>query len=250
MVSAIVLPRYAFVKVWEWGGYGKPHPVVGADDMWLNDAAKNVLQGEVDGLLQKVGVAVNGVPTPEFRRKLAVLARAERECYGWISQHGEAGAVLVAAVGGEAVRVVRDDKVVVLDQVRADDLAGALVDVLPDVKSAEIGDIAIPASQYSEKRPPVPEEYEFQMSTRNRRPDPGARVRALLNAPRAGMHQLYVAGRDRVGQRRRGRPVTVIDLVEGGRVVTYVVRPPNSEPVLHCRPGTRHALLGALTAAA
>jgi hypothetical protein len=146
-MSAVVLPRYAFIKAWEWGGYGRPHPVIGADDLWLNDSARAVVQREVDGLLDKAGVAVNGVVMPEFRRKLAVLARAERECYGWISRHGETGAALVAAIGREAVRVVRDDQVVVLDAVRADDLAGALVDVLPTVAGAEIGDITIPVSR-------------------------------------------------------------------------------------------------------
>ena len=66
-MNTIVLPRYAFVKVWEWCGYGKPHPVIGADDMWLNDAAKQVLRREVDGILEKAGVAVGGVPAPEFQ---------------------------------------------------------------------------------------------------------------------------------------------------------------------------------------
>jgi ESX secretion-associated protein EspG len=247
-VNAIVLPRYAFIKAWEWGGYGRPHPAIGADDMWLNDAAKTVLQREVNDLLDKAGVAVNGVPRPEFRRMLAVLARAERECYGWISRHGETGAALVAAAGREAVRVVRDDKVVVLDQVRADDLTGALLDVLPNAETAKIGEMSIPASQYSAKRSAT-EDYNFEMETGNRRPDPAAVVRTLMSAPRAGMHQLSAAGRDRSGQRRRGRPITVIDLRDGGRILTYVVQPPNGEAVLHCVPGTRRALLGALAIA-
>lgn len=246
-MNTVVLPRYAFVKAWEWGGYGKPHPVIGADDMWLDDRAKAVLQREVEGLLDKAGVAVNGVPTPEFRRKLAVLARAERECYGWISRDGETGAVLVAAVGGEAVRVVRDDKAVVLDPVQTGDLAGALVDVLPNARSAEIGEIAIPASQFSAGRPPASEEYEFQMDTRSRPADPAELVRQLMSARRTGMHQLYAAGRDRNGQRRRGRPVTLIDLADGGRILTYVRQPPNGQPMLHCAPGTRQAVLNALT---
>lgn len=205
-----------------------------------------MLQREVDSLLERAGAAVNGVPVPEFRSTLAVLARADRECYGWVSRYGETGAALVAAIGGEAVRVMRDDTVVVLDPVRADDLAGGLVDVLPRADGAEIGEIAIPESQYSERRPPAAEEYEFRMDSRNRRPDPAARVRTLLNAPRAGMHQLYAAERDRSGQRRRGRPITVIDLVEGGRILTYVGQPPNGEPVLHCVPGTRHAIVSTL----
>lgn len=246
-MNTVVLPRYAFIRAWELGGYGKPHPVIGADDLWLNDAAKTVLQREVDSLLDKAGVAVNGVPTPEFRRKLAVLARAEKECYGWISWQGETGAALTAAIGGEAVRVVRDEKVATIDSVEADDLAGALVDVLPNVDSAKIGEISIPASQYT--RQPGPEEYEFEMDTRNQRSDPAALVRAIMNAPRAGMHQLSAAGRDRSGQRRRGRPVTVIDLADGGRILTYVVEPPNGEPVLHCVPGTRRALISALARA-
>ncbi|GLY64297.1 ESX secretion-associated protein EspG [Amycolatopsis taiwanensis] len=243
-MNTVVLPRYAFIRAWELAGYGKPHPVVGVDDLWLNDVAKTMMQREVDRLLDQAGVGVNGVPTPEFRRKLAVLARAEREYCGWISRQGETGAALVAAIGGEAVRVVRDDKVVVVDSVRADDLAGALVDALPNVDSAEIGEISAPVSRYTEQ--PGPEEYEFEMDTRDQPPDPAALVRAVMNAPRAGMHQLSAARRDRNGQRRRGRPITVIDLAEGGRILTYVVQPPNGEPVLRCVPGTRHALLTVL----
>lgn len=247
-MNAIVLPRYAFIKAWEWGGYGKPHPVAGADDLWVDDSAKQLLRREVDGLLEKAGAAVNGTPTPEFRRKLAILARAERECYGWISHHGESGAALVAAAGGEAVRLVRDDKVVVVDPVPADDLAGALVEVLPAAASADIGAMAVPASRYFEERPARREDYELTLESRYDRPDPAARVQALMNAPRSGTHQLYTAARDRTGQRRRTRPVTVIDLAEAGRILTCVEQPPNAEPVLNCVPGTRRALLAALAA--
>ncbi|MFD2416428.1 ESX secretion-associated protein EspG [Amycolatopsis pigmentata] len=248
-MNPVVLPRYAFVKAWEWGGYGKPHPVIGADDLWLDDTVKTVLRREVDGLLEKAGVAANGVLMPEFRRTLAVLARAERECYGWISRHGETGAAMVAAVGEETVRVVRDAKVVIVDHVPIGDPPDALVDVLPDVIGAAVGEVTIPAAQYSGRRSPVADEYEFEMETRSRRPDPAVRVHELLSAPRSGTHQLYSAGRDRTGQRRRGRPITVIDLLETGRVLTYVTQSPNSEPMLHCAAGTRRALTSLLATA-
>lgn len=248
-MNPVVLPRYAFVKAWEWGGYGKPHPVIGADDLWLNDAAKTVLRREIGGLLEKAEVAVNGVLLPEFRRTLAVLARAERECYGWISRHEVTGAAMVAAVGGEVVRMVRDAEVVIIDHVQAGDPAGALVDVLPDVSGASISEVTIPASEYSSSRAPVADDYDFEMETRNRRPDPADWVHELLSAPRSGTHQLYAAGRDRTGQRRRGRPITVIDLVETGRVLTHVTQPPDGEPVLHCAPGSRRALTSLLAAA-
>ncbi|WP_186382604.1 ESX secretion-associated protein EspG [Amycolatopsis rhizosphaerae] len=247
-MNAIVLPRYAFVKAWESGGYGKPHPVIGTDDLWLDGSARKLLQREVGGLLEKAGAAVDGVPTPEFRRKLAVLARPERECYAWISHHGEPGAALVAAIGGEAVRLVRDEKSVILDAARADDLPGTVVDALPDARAADIGEIVIPVSQYSARGPATSEDYELTMETRQQRPDPAARVRALMNAPRSGMHQLAAAARDRSGQRRRGRTVTVIDLVEAGRILSYVGQPPNGEPMLHCVSGTRRALLSTLAA--
>ena len=126
--------------------------------------------------------------------------------------------------------------------------AGALVDVLPEVAPAEIPEIIVPESEYTKRRHATPEQYEFQMDTRSQRPSPAARVRKLMNAPSTGMHQLYSADRDRSGQRRRRTPVTVIDLAEGGRILTYVVRPPNGEPMLHCAPGTRQALLRALGA--
>lgn len=247
-MNPILLPRYAFVKAWEWGGYGEPHPVIGPGDLWLDDTAKTVLQREVDGLLEKAGVAADGVLRPEFRRMLAVLAHAERECYGWISRHGQTGAAMVATAGGEVVRAVRDAKVVIVDRVHAGDAPGALVDVLPGVIAAAISEVTIPAARYSSRRPPVADEYEFAMQTRTRRADPVIWLHELVNAPRSGTHQLYSAGRDRTGQRRRGRPITVIDLVETGRILTYLRQPPDSEPVLHCAPGSRSALTSLLAA--
>lgn len=246
MANAVALPRFAFIKAWEWWVGAAPHPVVGADTFWFNDTAQASLEAKVNALLDKAGVAEGGVPTRKFRRALTVLARPEREVSAWVAQTdtSETGGILVAVAGRDAVRVVRDETMVIVDEVRPDGLFDALIDALPDVPAAQIPDLTIPASRYEQPRD---ESYEFGMQTRHTQPDPAGTVRELLDAPRTGLHQMYVGIGGR-GGRIRSNPITALDL-EQGRVLTFLGSGDNRhEPTLNCIPGGRGDLVEILEA--
>lgn len=242
MANAVAVPRFAFIKAWEWWAGTAPHPVVGADTFWFNDTAQATLEAKVNALLDQAGVAGGGVPTREFRRMLNVLARPEREVSAWVAQTetSETGGILVAFAGRDAVRVVRDETTVIVDEVRPDNLCDALIDVLPDVPAAPMQDLTIPASRYEKVRD---ESYEFGLESRYSQPDPAGTVRELLNAPRTGLHQMYVGITSR-GGRMRSNPITALDLTGQGRILTFLGPGENRhEPNLHCTPGGRNDLV-------
>ncbi len=246
----MVLPRLVFVKTWEREGFGQPHPIVGVDDYWLNAEAKRLLWKGVDEALAEAGVADNGLLSPEFRRMISVLAAGECEFYAWSSdtRSGETGAVLVSMRGRDAVRLIRDDDVVLVDRIPANRLPERFLQVLPAVEGADLAPIKVPKSAYSDRPPGKAEHYDLEIETRYAEAAPGERLRELMRAERTGLHQMYAAVRDRRGRRWRSSPLSAIDLAESGRILTFVSEPPNAEPEINCVSGTWSALVRTLDA--
>lgn len=248
MSTAVAVPRFAFIKAWEWWAPTPPPPVIGADTFWLNDTAKAVVETKVNEALARVGLIQGGAPTPRFRHVLTVLSRPEREISGWIAQTqtGDTGGILVAAAGRYGIRVVRDETMVVVEEIPPTDLIELFADVLPDVPPARIPDLVVPVSRYANPRD---EAYEFDMQTRHTGPDPAATMRELVNAPRSGLHQIYAAVTGRSGRRLRSNPLTAIDLTDRGRILTFVTsHGPRREAEISCVPGGRRDLVEILHA--
>ncbi|WP_158882166.1 ESX secretion-associated protein EspG [Amycolatopsis anabasis] len=230
----VVLPTLALLAAWRWEGHGPPHPALTVDEAWVDEDSRRELDDRIMAALTRVGLALRGGLTGQFRDVLAVLAHADHECYGWIGRldAGDTGAVLAAGAGRDAIRLIRDDRRVRLDRLPAPTLERSLVDALPRVPPARIEPITVPKSAYSPGG--------------SSPPGPGDRLAELMRARRTGQHPLHAAKRTRGGGRVRGPQLTVVDVAGQGRVLTSLVESPGAEPRITCVPGTPEALVGAL----
>ncbi|UOZ03539.1 ESX secretion-associated protein EspG [Amycolatopsis sp. WQ 127309] len=191
----VVLPRLAFLTAWRMLDLGDAPAVLGTDrHHWIREDAVRELEDRTMAALTRLGLARNHRLNDLWRGSLRILAHADHEFYSW-SEHrdGGCGAVLIAARGEEAVRLVADDAAVLIEPVRPTWLATSLLDALPDADGASVPDQQLPDH---------------------------ALPAWLEQAPRDAVHQLYTARRTRDG-RIRSRPLTALDLTDGGRVLTY-----------------------------
>jgi hypothetical protein len=230
----VVLPRIALIKLWEWAGY-PAHEVIGVNEYWQTPAADQKLETEINAHLLRQGLADGDQPSAELRGTLDVLARAEAECHGWVSnvRARQNGGFVVAELNGYAVRLVRDDDVVRIDPVPAGEVAEAAVQALPRVPPAPIEPFTVeqPVEKADADGP-----YEVQVKKARSRPSDKARLKEIERGPHTGVNELYVVARVHGGE-QTSEPLSVVDLVDGGRVlVTHVVE--DGEPRLHCQPGS------------
>jgi hypothetical protein len=154
--------------------------------------------------------------TAEAVDVLAVLGRASVEYFGWLStDSGRVGGVLVAALGQQAVYVVRHRDRLRCTGITASGLVEAFVDALSGPAPARIDAVNIRTDDLygvddsDGLLPAVPS---------------GARdtARALLTRPVTGLGELYVAVRDQQGRYRVSeQPVWYRDTT-AGRVMIIV----------------------------
>lgn len=236
----VVLPRIALIKLWEWAGY-PAHEVIGVNEYWQTPAADQKLEAEVYAHLQRQGLADGRQPSAELRGTLEVLARAEAECHGWVSdvRARQNGGIVVAELNGHAVRLVRDDDVVRIEPVPAGEVAEATVQALPRVPPAPIEPFTV---EQPAERPDADGPYEVQVKKARSRPSDKARLKEIERGPHTGVHQLYVLARVGVGEARTSEPLTVVDLVQRGRVLV-TAHTADGERQLHCMPGTDDTLV-------
>jgi len=233
---AIALPAWAVANLWEWEGHGPPHPIVGYDEHWTPPEARDEFQSAVMATLREEGLAHDGVLVDELRDALWVLANAEHECYGrMFDRTGTDRRVLVAAADGRAVRFTRDDRMATLEFTPADTIAESCVQPLPDVPPARFQTLSVRESDY---RPSADEMTVVVQPS-------ATRLRELTSGTRTGMHEFIVATRAG-GSRVSSRPMTVLDLVERGRVACYYTTPGNDVPHIACVPGDPANLVSAL----
>lgn len=246
----IVLPRLVFVKLWEWEGYD-PHPVVGVNEYWLSEVAEQRLERAVSAELRRLGLGESGRLAPELRGTIKVLALAEAECHAWISDviAGENGGALVAALGGEGVRLVRDDNVVRIDPVPADELAEYLVMVLPGVPPAAMNPISVEGPAATRSARDADEPFELHLGRAGSGPTPSARLAEVMKEPRTGVHEIYTAVRTGSAREMERDPLTVLDLVDRGRVLITTDTTDGDEQRITCVPGTFDNLVGRLRGA-
>lgn len=244
--SAVVLPRMVFIAVWDVENVGEPHPVIGPDNHYMTDEFRAELHRRAYAYLEGLGLAVAGRSSPEFRHTLRVIARSDRQFYGWSSatEEQDNGVVLVAALGRDAIRVSADDELVLLDPVPPTGLAEHLLAALPDVPAADVAPTTVPRahlgnpSGFSNANPlaQLVDTGPFDYLTE------------VMGAQRDALHQLYAAVRDKSGERRRSRPLSAIDLTERGRVLAYLDdHPRHGREQVTLLPGTPANLTTVLT---
>lgn len=236
-----MLPRISLIKLWEWAGY-PPHIVIGVDEYWHTDEATQKLEREILADLERRGLAVNGTPSDELRGTLEVLARAEAEVHGWVSdvRANENGGVLVAEYAGHGVRLVCDDELVRIDPVPVGEVAEYTVQALPRVPGADIEPFTV---ERPPEQPDADGPYEVQVKKQRSRPSDAARLKQLEKGPHTGVHQLWVVARVD-GEEATSEPLTVLDLVDGGRALVVTSTTRDGDQQLACMSGTYENLVG------
>lgn len=244
LTKPLYLPKSALLTAWEWERHGTPPAVLGADNLWLAEETKKKLDDKVLDVLTSLQAAARGTLTPEFRQVLRVLATGSRQFTAWLGDidADESGAALVSVAGQEAIRLVRQDEKVRIDQVRPEFAAQSLVGMLPQVPPARFDPVEIPQARFS-GRPAFEESYDLTDPTDEPSRDPLPWARNLMSAKRTGLHQCYA-----VQNGHRSAPITAVDVAGVGRVLTYVRPGPGGEPVVSFQPGHREALTEVLYA--
>ncbi|WP_406640817.1 ESX secretion-associated protein EspG [Amycolatopsis sp. WGS_07] len=233
------MPRLVFLAVWNHEKLGDPPVVVEHAPMFMTDEFAEKLRVQSYGLLARFGLAASGAPSPRLRDTLELLAEARREVYSWSdfgNRRGDNGAILVAAAGREAVRLVTDNRSVQLEPVSPRDIGGRLVDLLPRCDPAKLRPIKVPKDYYdSAAADPLADSSAS-----------ADELRHLMRAQRDAVHLMHVAVRAPDGSRTHSTPLSAIDLTGRGRVLSFVSPGSDGEPQINVYSGTRPHLVEAL----
>ncbi|RJQ82745.1 ESX secretion-associated protein EspG [Amycolatopsis panacis] len=243
------LTRPVFLVSWELAGLGALPAVVDPDQTYRTGEATAALRERALGVLARLGLAdADGLLAPRYRATLAVLAAARREAYAWSNCHyageHESGASLTADSGRDAIRLITDHEVIQLDPIRPAKVIESLVDALPTYPAARIRSLSVPKAHYDDAGHDFGADDPLAELS-----DQADELRLLMRAERAAIHQLYIAIRARTGERARSAPLSAIDLVGRGRVLSFVTDGPDGAPQVTLRPGHRARLAAALVAA-
>ncbi|MEC3974297.1 ESX secretion-associated protein EspG [Amycolatopsis sp. H20-H5] len=214
----VVLPKLAFLTVWDMVGLGEPHPIFGTNTHYVTgDGFARDLHARTMALLTEHGLARRDRLNPLWKATLRVIGLAGREFYAWSHHSGDGthGAILVASHDGHAVRVAADDHVVSVEPVADKWHATHLLDALPDVPGARIKTVRVAEDFYDDpyavSRSPLAEPVDTNDIDY---------LNKVMAVPRDAVHQFYTATRDD-GDRVRSSPITALDLTGQGRVLTY-----------------------------
>ncbi|WP_345390117.1 ESX secretion-associated protein EspG [Amycolatopsis samaneae] len=240
------MPRLAFLVAWQLEELGEPHPVIGPNNYYMTDEFRTTLrQRSLDGLARLGLASAGGVLTPDFRQTLTTIARPGREFYSWSNfpdRSEDDGAILVAALGHDAVRLITDQRTVRLDPVPAERLCEHFVETLPDVPGADVRPLHVAATDFAD---PGGRREDDPFAEPDREAE---RLWEIMRADRDAAHQLYAAARDGSGARNRSLPISAVDLTARGRVLTYLDRDERGGRRINLFPGNRENLLTSLGA--
>ncbi|MFO7194332.1 MULTISPECIES: ESX secretion-associated protein EspG [Thermocrispum] len=238
---------------WLWNSLdpGRPHPALGLGDMYVSEDDRPRIAGVVDDVLAKQQLGSLDEPAPELVETLRLLATATDEYYAWVNglTVGFTGAILVSGNGKEAVRMVRDQQAMALAPVPAEKLLDEFLDSIRPAEGAKIPQLSVPKAGFSvEEDTAVDEVVDDEFSIYEGGDDdvdPAARLRELMRAKREAIFQVYTAKRSGGSGRKKVGPYAVVDIVDEGRVVTFVDES-GAEPTIKCLPGGRDDLVKVL----
>jgi hypothetical protein len=261
LYQRVTLSLDTLATVWQRENLGELHNILVDTPAWRDaEADREALQGATTELGQK-GLLSGRDLHHDLRDTLNLLARPSIEYYGWISyadaERGQVDiAVLVAAVGTDAVLVVREGRTINLEQARSEGMAETLVGFLPAVPAARGRSVNLPEAELrdlvSDLASATPGEGRqlpasaFDIFPRASMAEDARELLTALDRPRTGGGELYVAARTRGGDRRRfEHPVIFVD-TDQGRWMTQVSSGQPGERWIVSAPASRQLLLSKL----
>lgn len=260
LYEEVTLSMDTLSTVWRRENLGELHNVLVDVPAWRDDdAEREDLRRATDELGQR-GLLSGRDLHPDLRDALNLVARPSTEYFGWVAYtDGETDtniAVLIAAVGQQAVLVVRDGDTVRLGPARAEGMAETLVGHLPQVPPARGRSINLPEAEVRrlvadrmDAAPgagrPLPADA-YNIFGRASMAEDAKDLLTVMDLPRTGGGELYVAGRGRSGERHRcPNPVVYVD-TQQGRWMTQLSNGRVGERWIVSAPASRQLLIGKL----
>jgi hypothetical protein len=260
LYQQVTLSLDTLSTVWQRENLGDLHNVLVDTPVWRDEEAnREALQGATGELAQR-GLLSGRDLHPDLRETLNLLARPSMEYYGWISyvdaEREVNLAVLVAAVGQDAVLVVRDGQSVHLRPSRAEGMAETLLGHLPSVPPARGRSVNLPENEVrhlvSDRMHTAPGSTKplsaeaFNVFERASMAEDARDLLTAMDQPRTGGGELYVAARVRSGERHRcENPVVYVDTHQG-RWMTQLSSGAPGERWIVSAPASRQLLLSKL----
>lgn len=247
----VTLSHVTFGWAWQQAGLGPPHPVIGDHEWWFYPDHYGRVVDACMAELTAAGFWYRGKLVREFEDTLLDIARADYECYAFMTKpSGWRLNALTAVHDNRAVNAVQQHDKVHLEDVDLDDLIQKVAVEMPDDTSPSSGatltrPFFVPRNDYDPQLDPgtYREAYELERPDDYATPSQVERLAEIMQDTRTGLYQYVIAVR-RGGQRVTSNPITVIDTVSHGRIVTYL-RHEDLTDVIACAPSNDlFAILG------
>jgi hypothetical protein len=256
----VTLSLDTLATVWRRENLGDLHNVLVDVAYWRDDDGEKEALRLASGELAAKGLLAGRDLAPDFRNTLLLVARPAVEFYGWIAtRDSESEAklgVLLAAVDQDAVLVIRDGDQVSLQNARAEGLAETLVGQLPQVEPARGRSINLPEHELRTllgsrvgtapgAAKPLPADA-YDVFGRASMAEDAQELFTAMDLPRTGGGELYVATRDRNGERHRcASPLVYVD-TQSGRWMTQVSGNQPGDRWVVSTPASRQLLISRL----
>jgi hypothetical protein len=231
-------------------GLGVAHPVIEVEPIFTDTEGDQRAQDAMRAEFRRLGMVDHqGRWDADMLDTLAVVARPSVEYFGWFNiDGGSTFGVLVAALGEQAVVVVRGPAKVRLTAIRNHSLPETLVRQLPVVPAARIE--AVNIRQGEIETTAADDGRTVLVDARPGARDDLAAVRALTAEQAVGLGELYVAVRDGRGLRVSSRePIRYRDSQRGRVLITvaddYLSIAPATPVLLAARLRGAHMALSA-----
>jgi len=225
--SRVTISALAYDVAWEAGRLPDKHRALLTPSPGTTYEERAELERRALAELSSLGLARGEEIHPDLLAALSLVASAHHEFYGWFhAGESDTMSAVVAVSGEDAVRAVLLRDQLALEPVRAIGAADAFVAVLPPATPGHGSAISLPADEVSGQQ--TGDGYQgggaVMVSAGTTANASATQLRRLLDQPRTGGGQLYVASRDHLGRKRRApAPLTYFDTA-GGRYLA-VQRP-------------------------
>ncbi|MDQ3887425.1 MAG: ESX secretion-associated protein EspG [Actinomycetota bacterium] len=219
----------AYDVTWEQADVGPKHPALATPSPGATIEEREMLTRQAMDELAAVGLVHRGQVDRDLLDTWMVLARAQREYYGWFTPDGVGEhAVVVAATGPDAVIGVTDGSALALTPIRPTALVESLILALPGMEPARDRSISVPRGAVDAVLHGAEDEDGGSVLINTaggagRHGTVARQLADLLRRPRRGGGQFFAAWRNRLGVRIRSRRrLNYLDTTHGRTLLTEI----------------------------
>lgn len=248
----VIVSRIAWDIVRQRHGIQEQHYVLHVETPTMRTEDVPAAERQAFAELERAGLARGTNVDAALLNTMKLLLTAPIEVHGWIGLHnGATLGVVVASDGRDGVRAIMDERAFYLRPVRPEDVAVALVDVLPPAPPGRGHSITVPLDALQAfaggpaSRGGGQDDFSegSWMDRGNERDSESDAFARLLKEPRRGGGRVYAASRDTLGRKRKTRdPITYIDAASGRWLMQHKPNP-GGQPWMVAIPATPEVFL-------